>query len=186
MASQLNMWNLRKTTMDAHKTVNLQKCDNIDKNAATFQDCNCMRKNATTSAKIQHHRQKCKCIGQKCNYIFQKCKYIVQQCNNMGKMRSDKLLQEWGTWGVAQWTRRVSISPDVDGSLWAILKPPQTSKAPPLTRCHRHQKIFILMIVPPRHLRSLLRLLRLLFVLRVKMRQTGAHYCKMWRRLNLE
>ena len=95
MASQLNMWNLRKTTTDAHKTVNLQKCDNIDKNAATFQDCNCMRKNATTQAKIQLHRQKCK-------YIVKKCKYIVQKSNNMGKMRSDKLLQELGTWGVAQ------------------------------------------------------------------------------------
>ena len=89
------IWNLRKTTRDAHKTANLQKCDKIDKKATTFQDCNCMRKNATTPAKIQLHRQKCK-------YIVKKSKYIVHKCNNMGKMRSDKLLQEWGTWGVAQ------------------------------------------------------------------------------------
>ena len=126
MASQLNMWNLRKTTTDAHKTANLQKCDNIDKKATTFQDCNCMRKSATTSTKIQRHRQKCKYIVQKCKYIVQKSKYIVQKCNHMGKMRSDKLLQEWGTWGVAQWTRWGSISSDVDGSFneryWNLLE----------------------------------------------------------------
>ena len=71
MASQLNMWNLRKTTTDAHKTVNLQKWDNNDKMATTLakvqlheKKCNYVGKNSTPSSKMQIYCPKMQQHGQ--------------------------------------------------------------------------------------------------------------------------
>ena len=161
MASQLNMWNLRKTTTDAHKTVNLQKWDNNDKMATTLakvqlheKKCNYVGKNSTPSSKMQIH-----------------CPQMQIHCPKRQIHGQDALGQAITRMGHLGRCTVNEVRVNIFWCRWLIMS-------------HRHQKIFILMIVPPGHLRSLDALLS---ALRVKMGKTGTtHYCKMWRWLNLE